>query len=228
MLGVRNERAWITRMGVLPNGRRQGIGDALMEKLLNSAAERDLGTIWLEVIQNNIPAHRLFLKHKFRETRQLVVARRPPTKEIKPPELLQGITISQVSTLHRAETLRRMALRQGRPNWLVQTETMRNIPNLSAFLVDLSDGGRGWVSYAASMFQLSRIYVGVLAGDPAVVTAAVLMTLHNYNRVQDAVMENMPADDPRWQGFTAMGYFEAFRRIEMVCDGVSQVRHLGL
>lgn len=216
MLGVRDERAWITRMGVLPDGRRQGIGGALMERLMKSAVERELDVIWLEVIKENALGHRLFLKYGFKETRELVVARRPPTPEVRPPDLLQGITISQVSTLHRAETLRRMARRQERPNWLVQTETMRNIPNLSAFLVDLSDGGRGWVSYTASMFQLMRIYVDVLAGDPAKVTAAALMTLHRYNPVQDAIMENMPAADPRWEGFKSMGYFEAFRRIEMV------------
>jgi GNAT superfamily N-acetyltransferase len=216
MLGVRNERAWITRMGVLPAGRRKGTGGALMERLLDSAAERDLNTVWLEVIKNNVPAHNLFLKYGFKKTRELVVARRPPTPEIRPPDLLQDVTITQVSTLHRAETLRRMTQRRGRPNWLAQTETMRNVPNLSAFLVETSDGGRGWVSYNASMFLLTRIYVYVLEGDAPTVTAAALLTLHRYNPVQDAIMENMPADDPRWQGFQAMGYFEAFRRIEMV------------
>jgi ribosomal protein S18 acetylase RimI-like enzyme len=216
MLGVRDERAWVTRLGVLPAGRRHGIGTALMDRLLQSAAERELDTIWLEVIKNNMPGHKLFLKYGFAETRELVVARRPPTSEIRPPELLHGITIKQVSTLHRAETLRRMGQRQEQPNWLVQTETMRNIPNLSAFLVELSDGGRGWVCYVASMFQLTRIYVDVLEGDVPKVTAAALLTLHRYNPVQDAIMENMPAADPRWEGFKAMGYFEAFRRLEMV------------
>lgn len=216
MLGIRHERAWITRMGVLPNGRRQGIGSALLENLLQSAEERGLKTIWLEVIKDNDPGHQLFLKYGFTETRELVVARRPPTPEVRPPDLLQDLSIKQVSTLHRAETLRRMARRQGRPNWLLQTETMRNIPNLSAFFVELSDGGRGWVSYIASMFQLTRIYVSVLQGDPASVTAAALLTLHRYNPVQDAIMENMPAADPRWAGFESMGYFDAFYRLEMV------------
>ncbi|MFZ0547530.1 MAG: GNAT family N-acetyltransferase [Candidatus Promineifilaceae bacterium] len=216
MLGVRNERAWITRLGVLPDGRRRGTGGALMEHLLQSAADRELDEIWLEVIKDNTPAHKLFLKFGFTETRELLVARRPPTPEIRPPALLKGITISQIGTLQRAETLRRMARRQDRPNWLVQTETMRNVPNLSAFMIETSNGGRGWVSYNASMFLLTRIYVDVLEGDIPSVTAAALLTLHRYNPVQDAIMENMSTDDPRWQGFTAMGYFEAFRRIEMV------------
>jgi GNAT superfamily N-acetyltransferase len=219
MLGVRDERAWITRMGVLPAGRRQGIGGALMKCLLESAADREIRTIWLEVIKDNAPAHKLFSKHSFTETRELLVARRPPTTTITHPDILSGVTVDKVSTLHRAETLRLMARRKIRPNWLVETESMRNVPNLSAFLVELSDGGRGWVSYNASMFKLSRIYVEVLEGDDARVTAAALLTLHRYNRVQDAQIENLPADDPRWPGFQAMGYFDAFRRIEMVRHG---------
>jgi GNAT superfamily N-acetyltransferase len=216
MLGVRDERAWITRMGVLPAGRRRGIGGALIERLLKTAAEREINTVWLEVIKDNAPAHKLFLKYGFTETRELLVARRPPTEVIKKPELLTGVDIEKVSTLHRAETLRLMARRKDRPNWLLETESMRNVPNLSAFLIELSDGGRGWVSYNASMFKLSRIYVEVLSGNEAQVTAAALLTLHRYNRVQDAQVENLPAADPRWPGFQALGYFDAFRRLEMV------------
>jgi ribosomal protein S18 acetylase RimI-like enzyme len=216
MLGVRDERAWITRMGVLPAGRRKGIGSALIERLLQTATERGLNTVWLEVIKDNFPAHKLFVKYGFIETRELLITRRPPTAVIEPPNILKGVTIEKVSTLHRAETLRRMARRKIRPNWLLETESMRNVPNLSAFLIELSDGGQGWVSYNASMFKLTRIYVEVLAGDITKVTAAALLTLHRYNPVQDAIMENLPTTDPRWPGFQALGYFETFRRIEMV------------
>jgi hypothetical protein len=191
-----------------------------MDKLLESAAEREIGTIWLEVIKDNTPAHRLFLKNGFQETRELVVARRPPTGTVTAPELLKNSKISQVKTLHRAETLRRMARRTDRPNWLLETETMRNVPNLSALLVEMADGGRGWVSYNATMFQLTQIYLEVLEGDVPTVTAAALLTLHRYHTVQDAIMENLPAEDERWLGFQAMGYFEAFRRIEMCRTGI--------
>ncbi len=216
MLGVRDGRAWITRMGVLPAGRRRGTGGVLMEHLIQSANERGIDNIWLEVIKNNTPAHKMFLKFGFTETRELVVARRPPTPTIDPPDILDGLTVEQVTTLDRDDTLRYMACRKTRPNWLIQSESMQHVPNLSAFLVDLSDGGKGWVSYNASMFQLTRICVGVLEGDVPKVTAAALLTLHRYNPVQDAIMENLPLTDPKWLGFQALGYFESFRRIEML------------
>ena len=77
MLGVRDGRAWITRLGVLPSGRRKGVGNALMAKLLEQAQQRGIDTVWLEVIKGNVPAHNLFRKFGFEETRELIVATRP-------------------------------------------------------------------------------------------------------------------------------------------------------
>src|SRR3990172_6115180 len=37
MLGVRDDRAWITRLGVLPVSRRSGIGAALVSEMLERA-----------------------------------------------------------------------------------------------------------------------------------------------------------------------------------------------
>ena len=39
MLGLREDRAWITRLGVIPNTRRHGVGQALMESLMQKAAD---------------------------------------------------------------------------------------------------------------------------------------------------------------------------------------------
>lgn len=78
MLGIRYQRGWITRLGVLPAGRRQGTGRAIMEYLLEQARQRHMPIMWLEVIKGNTPAHQLFISLGFEETRELIVARRPP------------------------------------------------------------------------------------------------------------------------------------------------------
>jgi ribosomal protein S18 acetylase RimI-like enzyme len=83
MLGVRQDRAWITRLGVLPVGRRKGTGSALMAGLMAGAEEQAAKTVWLEVIKGNLPAHNLFHKFGFRETRELIVARRAPKAELQ-------------------------------------------------------------------------------------------------------------------------------------------------
>src|SRR5512133_358415 len=78
MLGVRSGRSWITRLGVLPVRRRHGTGEALVRALLDGTRELGRPLSILEVIKGNIPAHQLFLKVGFHETRELTVLRRPP------------------------------------------------------------------------------------------------------------------------------------------------------
>ncbi|MCJ7435042.1 MAG: GNAT family N-acetyltransferase, partial [Anaerolineales bacterium] len=62
MLGLREDRAWITRLGVIPNTRRNGVGQALFESLIEQAARLSINFVMLEVIKNNVPAHQLFIK----------------------------------------------------------------------------------------------------------------------------------------------------------------------
>lgn len=213
MLGVRDRRSWISRLGVLPYGRRLGVGQGIMEGLVAASVKLGLEQIWLEVIQGNVPGMSLFRKFGFRETRELIVARRPPSPntQILPP----GIRHSEL--LDHDDTLKLLRARQCTPNWLKQPESMAHLQNLSALLLELEGGGRGWVCFHADLLQLTRMVVHVEAGDPAEVSAAILRTLHRHYKRQDAKIENIP-DDEIWSGFVRAGYFESFRRIEMVKD----------
>lgn len=216
MLGVRRGRGWVTRLGVLPSGRRQGTGRAIMEFLLSEAEKRNISTMWLEVIKGNTPAHELFVSLGFRETRELIVARRPPRYKAMSPGEEQKPRMSHVRSFNRDGALALHAVRSGRPNWLNQMESMENAEDLVAIVVETQDGGRGWVSFQPSLLRLTKIVVEVLAGDPAGVASAALQTLHELYPTQDAIAENIPCDDPKWAGFEQAGYFDAFRRIEMV------------
>lgn len=219
MLGVREGRGWVTRLGVLPSGRRQGVGRNIMAFLLDAAAARNLPVVWLEVIEGNNPAHELFNRLNFQETRELLVTRRPPAfREIAPGEVVERPNVRNVRTMSHEATLELLAQRNDDPNWLNQTESLQHVSELSALVVDTEDGGHGWVTYKTSLLRLTRIVVNVTQGDPAGVTAAVLQTLHEFYPTQDAIAENIPEDDPKWPGFLQVGYFEAFRRIEMVKD----------
>lgn len=219
MLGLRAGRAWVTRLGVLPSGRRQGVGRAIMGFLLDAACRRRAPVTWLEVIQGNTPAHELFQSLGFVETRRLIVARRPPAfKEMAPGELAERPRMRHVRTLDHEATLALLARRQDNPNWINQTESLRNASDVSALVVETEDGGQGWVTYKTSLLRLTRIVADVTAGEPAAVAAALLQTLHAFYPTQDAIAENIAAGDPKWPGFVQAGYFEAFRRIEMVKD----------
>ena len=65
MFGVRNNLTWITRLGVLPVTRRVGACEAMMNYMLENADALELGETHLEVISNNEPAYKLFLKKGF-------------------------------------------------------------------------------------------------------------------------------------------------------------------
>ena len=112
MLGVREKRAWITRLGVLPNGRRRGTGSALMERLLSEAKRSAAEYTWLEVIKGNDPAYHLFKNYQFEETRELIVARRPPTPDIN-QEILERI--ANITVLDHDEAVALLQNRNGAP-----------------------------------------------------------------------------------------------------------------
>jgi len=57
----------INNVAVLPKYRRQGIANALLEKITEFAVEKKLSFLTLEVRQNNTAARRLYEKHGFSE-----------------------------------------------------------------------------------------------------------------------------------------------------------------
>lgn len=217
MLGVRQGRGWVTRLGVLPSGRRQGVGHRIMTFLLQCARQRKLSHVWLEVIEGNNPAHELFTSLNFRQTRTLIVARRPPVfREFAPGERAVRPLIRAVRTLDREATLRLLRERGDEPNWLNQTESLQKVEGISSLVVETTDGGQGWVTFQISLLRLTKIVLDVVLGDPVAVTTAMLQTLHDFFPTQDAIAENIPSTSPSWAGFQQVGYFDAFRRIEMV------------
>ena len=215
MLGVREGKGWITRLGVLPSGRRKGVGSVIMEFLLHESKKRHLSVMWLEVIKGNTPAHELFRNFGFVETQELFVTRRPPSFRPATGPLYSG-AVASIRSLSHEKALTLLASRKGHCAWTNQIESMRNARNLTALEVKLKDGSSGWVSYHASLLQLTKIIVEVVEGDPTHVAATILYMLHRQHPTQDAIAENVPALDPKWPGFQEIGYFDAFGRIEMI------------
>ena len=215
MLGVRSGRSWITRLGVLPYSRRLGTGRRIMDFLILKTKELGLPDLWLEVIQGNDPARKFFEKLGFEHTRELMVARRPPTQTL--PDEKQCLSVKTMAPLDIAECIDLLATRKNRPNWLNETESFSHVKKLIGSRFELADGA-GWLIYEPSLLQLKRVTVEVTAGDDALVSQSILCWLHHQFPRLDAISENIPADDPRWKGYEAVGYFDSFRRLEMLRD----------
>jgi ribosomal protein S18 acetylase RimI-like enzyme len=209
MLGVREGRAWITRLGVLPNIRRGGVGQALMAGLMENAARLDINFLMLEVIKNNVPAHQLFLKLGFREIGELLVLRRAPA--VPPPDPI----VADAQRLERIDALRLAGRDRGTMPWTNQSESLINANEVSGLSITLADDSRGWLVYQRQKFTLTRFAYKTEVGNPTTVAYAFLSHLHYQYPRLDTQIENIQVNDPHLPAFFEMGYVESFRRIEM-------------
>ncbi len=208
MLGVREGRSWITRLGVIPTTRRTGVGEALMVGLLEQAERLNIQFDMLEVIKNNTPAHTLFHKLGFYEVGELLVLRRSP---MLPPTPI----IADARRLDRAESLILVGRDRGTQPWTNQSESLINASEISGLQLTLADGTRGWLVYQRQKFTLTRFIYKTESGDPVKMAYAFLSHLHHQYPRLDTQLENIQVNDPHLPAFHEMGYVESFRRIEM-------------
>jgi GNAT superfamily N-acetyltransferase len=211
MLGVRPGRSWVTRLGVLPVRRRAGTGEALLRLLMEGTLELGRPLSILEVIKGNTPAHQLFGKVGFRETRELVVLRRPPGQPSLTP-------LGRVNWLEKEEALDLLCSYPDRPAWTNALESYINAGDAQGVLVDLpgeTGGGRGWVVFRHQKMLLSHFVLHTDFGDPQQVSSALLAHLYTRFPHIDSYAENLPVADPHLPALAQMGFLEVFRRIEM-------------
>ena len=212
MLGIRPGQVWVTRLGVLPVRRRGGVGQALMEHLIDEARRLEASYVTLDVIKDNDPAYYLFLKLGFYDVRELLVVRRPPGS----PSTCVDSYILQM--LGHEQALELLGQRQDRPSWLTATPSLENSGDLKALRVELANGDRGWMVYQETSFQLRRLVLQTTEGDPHRVGLALLHAVHATHPTLDTKSENLPAEDSHWLAAQELGYLESFRRIEMRLD----------
>lgn len=211
MLGVRGDRTWITRLGVIPVRRRRKSGLFLMETEIEISHRIGKKFVQLEVIKGNDPAHRLFLRMGFVVTRELLVIRRPPGPV--DPELIPEMTIDP---LEGEDVFEALASREPGAAWTEETSSLRNAGKMTGLYVTLPDGEEAWIVFQKSAFQLGHF---VLAPDISdTMMHALIAAVHTTYSMQDTKIENVPILHPTWQVFQNFGYIVAFGRIEMLLD----------
>jgi ribosomal protein S18 acetylase RimI-like enzyme len=77
LLGRRGARGWIHSVGTVPPWRRLGIARAMVAQVVCAAAEAGVEELYLEVLTQNTPAHRLYTSLGFRPARELLSWQRP-------------------------------------------------------------------------------------------------------------------------------------------------------
>lgn len=211
MLGVRENQTWITRMGVLPNGRKKGLGWKMMSVLVQNSHALGVESMALDVIKNNTPAEQLFLKTGFRHVGEVMVVRRPPAS-------LNVITRgTYVEAIGYQDTLKLLNNRSDHISWLTDNPSMIHAGNLAGLRADLPNGnGKGWLAYQNTVFQLGRLVFHIESGNPNDVVTALLENLHWRHPAQDTIVENVPTDAPYWHAMQKIGYIVSFERLEML------------
>lgn len=211
MLGVRGERTWITRLGVIPERRGKRIGQFLTEQMLENSRALRARRVQLEVIKGNTPAINLFQKLGFEPVRELMVVRRPPSI---PDDSLNssGAEVTALENteiaalLHDYEHTQQVA-------WTEERASLMNSGNLRGLRAVLPSNESGWLIFQRLPFQLTHfVFSPSCSAD---LLRALLHAVHKTHHAQDTKIENLPADHIAWRVMQQFGYLEVFRRIEM-------------
>lgn len=210
MLGVRDDECWVTRLGVLPNNRRLGIGESIVGNMLKISKIRGTKRVILEVINGNEKAWSLFKKFGFKETVEYLVLRRAPGHS--------EIDINGKFTLLEKDAALNLLMAAPHQSWVNDVRSMSNAADTMGMCLIMEDGSQGWMLFRKKIPSLSHIILHVEKGDPKIVGHNLLQYLHFTNPRFDTYAENIASGDKLVPAFLSAGYFEAFRRTEMTLN----------
>ncbi len=213
LLGVRGDRTWITGLGVTPEARRRGAGGAAMDTMLENSRKIGAKKIVLEVIKNNTPARTLFKKTGFQQTKEFLILRRAP---LRPPFSPEG----EITWLYRKDALAALRSYPYPLTWINSLESMGNASMFQGVDLTLKSGAKAWMVYRHKKHSITHLVIHTERGNHAKMARSLLLYLHLQYLRMDAYTENIFAGDPHLPAFFDLGYFEAFRRIEMVNENI--------
>ncbi|MBI1279841.1 MAG: GNAT family N-acetyltransferase [Anaerolineaceae bacterium] len=210
MLGVRGDRCWITRLGIAAEHREAGMGMCMMQALMATARERHARLVQLEVIEGNEPAHRLFLRCGFKETRRLMVVKR--LAEARPDEPTSAL---KVERLNRDDIWKCLARRDPTESWVNENATLGKLESLEGLKVTLPSDDSGWIVFHRHEAEITHIIWQTGITQSAALMAALLNQLHYLYPDFTTKIENVPVTSNAWTTLQQFNYDEEFRRIEM-------------
>lgn len=205
MLSLRPGRAWITRLGVLPNQRGKGTARKIVDALIGAAWDAGVDLIQLEYITGNEAAGRLFTSAGFTPIGGLVVMERGagplPDDMPRPSAAVSAMTPDEIAAA--------LASRRDQPSWIIQTESLLNAGSLVGWR-----SGESWMVYQRGDSLLTHFAFGPDAGTDTM--RALLAAIHAASPNHQAKIENIAADSALVPVLDALGYTVAFRRTEMM------------
>jgi RimJ/RimL family protein N-acetyltransferase len=202
LLGIRGRRSWVGGFGVATAFRRMGIGQQMMTAMIDSARERNLDVIQLEVIDGNEAAQSLYRKAGYVDVQRLLILECPA-----PPALDSAVPIEAVNP---AAALQHYDRLHALPNpWQRERATLKNIHNLSAWWVRHDDDV---LAYVIGGVDKQSIRLLDVAGDPAALSSLVSQIHAQYPTGR---LLNLGEEDPANAVLQTLGYQTTLTQIEM-------------
>ena len=209
MLGVREGVSWITRLGVMPAGRRMGVGRKMVRHLLDHARALGQYGVKLEVIQGNVPAIRMFRSLGFRSGNELLILHREsiPTM-LQKPEYHACLTYKECLAVVQQYPMEQP--------WILQAATFHNARDVTGMKFSCSDGTTGWMVFRRRKRGLSHFVFHTIAGDPERLAAAGLAALVEKYPGMKIRIENISGSDPHLPMLLRAGLKVDFKRTELM------------
>lgn len=214
LLAVRGQRGWIGGMGVVPERRRQGIAQRMMDELIRQARLLGLAHLQLEVITLNEGAFVLYESLGFKTLRNLLVlACEPPIGDIPLPENASDIRVC----FDPPEELVKLL-----PELTFTDFPWQRDPASLWGMLDRLDGvsARREADNAplgVALWSGSAERAGVLAVNAALpqIGRALIAALRRELPEARLIYNNVPEDDPVLPALYETGFVEHLRQYEM-------------
>ena len=208
MVGIRENLAWITRLGVLPEKRHCGAGEAMMNYILMDADATGMLETQLEVVSNNEPAHKLFLKKGFRDVNGYLVLRRHPQPVAEP-------TYGKVEWMEKDAALQKLQSYPQHLTWITAYQSMINASDTKGMHIQLPNGDSGWLVFRFHPLSVTHMIMHTEKGDAVEIGTQLLRNLYFRYPQIDTYAENIHEKDLHLPAFKTLSFFDEFLRIEM-------------
>jgi ribosomal protein S18 acetylase RimI-like enzyme len=213
LLSIRGARGWVSSVGVAPEYRGRGLGEALMCWLMDEARARGVQWMWLEVLTQNEPAIRLYRKLGFQSIRQLFILSRPTDA---PRPARPGVRVIELPFERTWPFFDRF--HGVRPCWQREWASLEGRKReLKARTITI---GPEVIAELLFVRQHNQLRQFDLAGDPGFDRRALgktlLQALHYEFPLVEGVAINVSEDDPMLLALYDVGYVQTISQYEMV------------
>jgi ribosomal protein S18 acetylase RimI-like enzyme len=200
LLAIRGKRGWIGGFGVAPEYRGQGYAKQLLEHVVDTARDRGLESIALEVLRDNAPAIALYRAGGFAIVRELRSFEMLLEDAVMPPGYVHAPPQHFIDEPDGV-----------RPSWQRERATLRNGAVSTAVA---NEAG----TYAVYRFNSQTAQVLKVQASGAADLSTLAHAVAAGRPFQSVMVLNEPAESAIVDHALAAGWNEPFKQYEMVLE----------